>query len=89
MAKRKLHPEEVKARLRINHGSMTAFEEANGLNRGATNDALRGKSKSTLKVIAQSLGISETSIKAGPKPGTCEKSISDFSENHCLNDGAK
>jgi lambda repressor-like predicted transcriptional regulator len=89
MAKRKLHPEEVKARLRMKHGSMTAFENANGLSRGAVCDALRGKSNRTLRLIAEAIGISNRSIETEPKPGRTVKTTSDFSEFHRLNDGAR
>ncbi|UDF02992.1 helix-turn-helix domain-containing protein [Asticcacaulis sp. AND118] len=89
MAKRKLHPEEAKARLRIKTGTLTAFEAANGLSRGAVNDALRGKSNKTLRLIAQTIGVSERSINAGQKTGITDPSTSDFSDSHRLNEGAK
>lgn len=38
-----LHPELIKARIRIAHGSVAAFELANGLPRRSVRDVLRGR----------------------------------------------
>lgn len=38
-----LHPEMIKARIRIAHGSVAAFELVNGLPRRSVRDVLRGR----------------------------------------------
>lgn len=56
MAAVRVHKEEIKAELRIAHGSLKAFEAKQGLPEGSVKDVLRGRSSSpTEKAIASAL----------------------------------
>ena len=53
-----LHREEIKARLRMIHGSVVAFEQARGLPAKSVKDVLRGRaSRATAEAIARELGV--------------------------------
>lgn len=59
MSKLRLGREFIKADLRTRFGSLSAFELAAGLPRGAVTDLLRGRaSRPTVARIAQELGVS-------------------------------
>lgn len=93
MAKKKLHPQEIKARLQIKFGSMTAFERLNGLPAGSAFDVLRGRvSRKTMQAIAVNTGVSEATIKSFSRVGKTKSKIQHIAEKpdlHRLNERAK
>jgi lambda repressor-like predicted transcriptional regulator len=53
-----LHPEEIKAAIRMRFGSLRAFEEAKGLPDQSTRDVLRGRAvRRTALAISETVGI--------------------------------
>lgn len=52
-----LHPERVKAEIRMRCGTLVRFAEANGLNEEQVRDYLRGRSGTARPAVAKLLGI--------------------------------
>jgi Ner family transcriptional regulator len=52
-----LHPEEIKARLRMKYGSMSAFEITRGLPKDSVRDALKNGRPRIERAIAEALGL--------------------------------
>jgi lambda repressor-like predicted transcriptional regulator len=60
-----LHPELVKARIRMAHGSLLAFEQAHGLPPYSVRDVLRGRSvRRTGQAVAGFLGVTLEELRA-------------------------
>lgn len=63
------HPEDIKAALRKQHGSLAAFENAKGLPVSSVHDVLRGKARQRIAdAIAQELGISVADLLRITRP---------------------
>ena len=52
-----IHREDVKAAIRKHHGTLEAFQQANGLKGQAVRDFLRGKSSAARSAVAKLLGV--------------------------------
>lgn len=52
-----LHPERVKAEIRIKCGTLVRFAEENGLNEEQVRDFLRGRSNTAKAAVARLLGV--------------------------------
>lgn len=52
-----LHPERVKAEIRMRCGTLVRFAEANGLNEEQVRDYLRGRSGTARGAVAKLLGV--------------------------------
>lgn len=57
-----LHPEEIKAAIRMSAGTVRAFEENNGLKAGAVADAMRKGRPHVERIIANLIGRSPEEI---------------------------
>jgi len=94
MARTLPHPKEIKARLAVQHGSVTAFERKFELPPGSTFDVLRGRTSSgrTIEAVSQELGISiltiRKSVKAAERADRANLT-SENSDSHRLIAGAK
>ncbi len=60
-----LHPEEIKARIRIKCGSLVAFERKAGLPAGSVRDALRNGRPDVEKAIARLIGLTPEKLWPG------------------------
>lgn len=80
-----LHPEIIKARIRMGHGSVAAFELANGLPRASVRDVLRGRSvRRTAEAVAKFLNSNLNDVFPGRY--LSEDDTSPFRDSHRLND---
>ncbi len=52
-----LHPERVKAEIRMKHGTLVAFASASGLKSEQVRDYLRGRSSAARTAVADLLGV--------------------------------
>ncbi len=61
-----MHPENIKAALRIRYGSLKAFEAAKNLPAGSVWDVLRGRAvRRTAEAMAKELGLPVTTVFPG------------------------
>lgn len=91
---RPLHPEDIKARIRIKYDTLLKFERQHGLPPNSTVDVLRGRTvgNETVSAIASALGVSVKSIaqpKKAPVGRRKPQHTSINMDSHRLNAGAK
>lgn len=80
-----LHPELIKARIRMRHGSVAAFELANGLPRRSVRDVLRGRSiRRAAVAVAKFLDVEPNDLFPGRYPAADNTSPS--GDSHRLNE---
>lgn len=80
----RLHPELVKARIRIAHGSVAAFEKANDLPARSVRDVLRGRpNRRVVEALARFLGVKPARLNFGGPINT--HSTSPKGDSHRLN----
>lgn len=95
-----LHPEEIRAKLRMKFGTLGEFERARKLPARSVTDVLRGRSvKRTEKAIAKELGVGLhvisrryadlVSVNASPNVSTNADDSSEPAETHRLNAGGR
>lgn len=85
-----LHPEEVKSAIRMQYGTLLAFEKAFGLPRETTRDVLRGRaSAKTAEAIAEVMGVPVSRILELKAKKTSEpKHTSRKRDSHRQNEAA-
>lgn len=91
MSSAALHPEEIKARIRMRHGSTFAFERKLGLPHKSVVDVLRGRAVAqTAEAIANDLGKTVQELFPGRfKLSDMSDGSTVDSETQHLNAGAK
>jgi lambda repressor-like predicted transcriptional regulator len=79
-----IHPGLIKARLRMEFGSVEAFERQKGLARHSVRDVLRGRAvRRTAQAIADAMGMSISDLFPGRFISTDHKSLK--RDSHRLN----
>jgi lambda repressor-like predicted transcriptional regulator len=84
-----LHPEVVRARLRIIHGSLEKFAESNEIKSQAVRDLLRGQSSTAHDVVAKALGFEPDQLKISRRSTIVESHSNDGANAHRLNVAAR
>lgn len=84
-----LHPEVVRARLRIVHGSLENFAESKGIKSQAVRDLLRGQSSTAHAIVAEALGLEPDQLKISRRSTTVESHSNDEPRAHRLNAAAR
>jgi lambda repressor-like predicted transcriptional regulator len=84
-----LHPEVVRARLRIVHGSLENFAESKGIKSQAVRDLLRGQSSTAHAIVAEALGLEPDQLKISRRSTIVESHSNDEPRAHRLNAAAR
>lgn len=84
-----VHPEEVKAKIRIAFGSFAVFAEAHGLNDQQIRDCLRGMSVTAKPAIAELLGVDPDQLHISRNSTAVESASSKPAAPHRLNAEAR
>jgi lambda repressor-like predicted transcriptional regulator len=84
-----LHPEEVRARLRIVHGSLEAFADSQGIKSQVVRDLLRGQSSTAHAIVAEALGLEPDQLKISRRSTIVERHSNGGAKAHRLNAEAR
>ncbi|MHA3840422.1 helix-turn-helix domain-containing protein [Sphingomonas aestuarii] len=84
-----LHREVVKAEIRIKHGSIEAFADANNLKSQVVRDLLRGQSAAAKQAVADLLGVDADQLVIVRDSTHVERSSKRKSRPHRLNAGGQ
>lgn len=84
-----MHPEAVKAAIRIKYGSVRAFAAKRGLTRDSVVDLLRGKSTTAKEAVAEVLGVDPVHLEITTKSANAELVSTDDLPAHPLSEVAK
>jgi lambda repressor-like predicted transcriptional regulator len=84
-----LHPEEVRARLRIVYGTMEAFAASQDINSQVVRDLLRGQSSTAHAIVAKALGFEPDQLKISRHSTIVERHSNGDAKAHRLNAGAR
>ncbi|MDH7971743.1 hypothetical protein QH494_06065 [Sphingomonas sp. AR_OL41] len=84
-----LHPEEVRARLRIVHGSLEAFADSRKIKSQLVRDLLRGQSSTAHPIVAEALGFEPDQLKISRRSTVVERHSNAAPKAHRLNAAAR
>lgn len=79
-----IHREKVKAAIRIKHGSLEAFAEANDLTSQSVRDLLRGQSNRAKAAVANLLGVQPDQLVITKQSTNVEASSTGKAASHRL-----
>jgi lambda repressor-like predicted transcriptional regulator len=84
-----MHPEAVKAAIRMQHGTLAAFAASNRLSAQAVRDLLRGMSSTAKPHVAALLGIDPDQLVISRDSTLVEAHSKASVTSHCLNAEAR
>lgn len=84
-----MHPEAVKAAIRMRHGTLAAFAASNRLSAQAVRDLLRGMSSTAKPHVAALLGVDPDHLMISRDSTLVEVNSKPSSVLHCLNGEAR